>query len=560
MAMAYAGTASDRHQSSDTLLLVILGAAEVIAFYMHVHFNVAPFYPSAFDQLSYYLEAYDLADKVRAYGVAELLKALFQSGNATGTTFAFQGALISLIACASRTTFLTINVIYLLAAQLTVFLTVRSLSKSAFGWTALALLTSTSTLFNRAGGLYDYRIDFTAMCLYGICISLILWSRIFLDCRKTAIAALVCILLVYARFFTIIYIAGFLAILLAVQIALRIQAASPERDLARQRARNIFWCGCLIALVCIPRLYVSRDAIYNYYVIGHVLGQEKFIRASELGIHGLLAHLLYYPRSVIGSHIGVLTWIIAALLAALSFRQIPISESEAFRRLYSYRLEFTTLFVATIIPLATLTANVSKSQVVGGIVTIPIVLIMIFIGIALWPRGTSIRIARRIFDVALLAVSAGLIVFFLRASPWPNVENRTDLDRISSMGTEIARYAADRNLTKISLSVDRVSDFINASIPRIFSIERLHRDLIVEGLFGHGEYGIFATPREDALRLYANSDIIVMTDPNKDRAQPYPINTKIREYWPELWQWTNQHRRLIFSITIRGVPYYLFAR
>src|SRR5207253_9409896 len=117
-----------------------------------------------------------------------------------------------------------------------------------------------------------------------------------------------------------------------------------------------------------------------------------------------------YPRSVLGSHICVLTWIIAALLAALSFRQLPISASEAFRRLYSYRLEFTTLFIASLIPLVTLTANVSKSQVVGGVVSIPVVLIMIFIGIALWPHGTSIRLAGSIFAVAVLAASAGLIV------------------------------------------------------------------------------------------------------------------------------------------------------
>ncbi|MCK1736555.1 hypothetical protein IVA79_22010 [Bradyrhizobium sp. 138] len=560
MATAYAGNTLIWCRGTDTLLLVLLGASEVIAFYTHVHFNVAPFYPPAFDQLSYYLQAYDLIEKTLSNGVAELPKALFESSNATGTTFALQGALISLIAGASRTTFLTINVIYLVAAQTILFLTVRSLSNSAFGWTAVALLISASTLFNRAGGLYDYRIDFIAMCLYGICISFILWSRIFLDCGKTALAALACIILVYTRFFTIIYIAGVLAFLLAIQIARWIQTATTERAVAGQRARNIFLCGCLIALICIPRLYISREAIYNYYLVGHVLGEEKFIRASELGIHGALAHLLYYPRSVIGSHIGVLTWVIAALIAVLSFRQLPISVTEAFRRLHSYRLEVATLFVATLVPLAMLTANVSKSQVVAGIVTIPIVQIMILIGIALWPCGTSIRIAGRIFDVAVLAVTAGLIVFFFRASPLPNVENRTDLDRVSSMSMEIVRYAADRKLTKISLSVDRVSDFMNAGIPRIFSIERLHRNLIVEGLFGHGGYGIFATAREDALRLYASSDVIIMTDPYKDRAKPYPINAKIREYWPELWQWTNQNRHLIFSTMIDGVPYYLFVR
>ena len=99
-----------------------------------------------------------------------------------------------------------------------------------------------------------------------------------------------------------------------------------------------------------------------------------------------------------------------------------------------------------------------------------------------------------------------------------------------------------------------------AGIPKLFSIERLRRKLDVEGLFGHGTYGIFATPRDEAMRLFAESDVIVLTDPTTDRQYPYPINSKIKEYWDDVWQQTNRDRKLIYSTEILGIPYLVFVR
>jgi hypothetical protein len=38
------------------------------------------------------------------------------------------------------------------------------------------------------------------------------------------------------------------------------------------------------------------------------------------------------------------------------------------------------------------------------------------------------------------------------------------------------------------------------------------------------------------------------------------MNTKIKEYWDELWEWTNQNRVLLFSTEIYGIPYRVFVR
>jgi hypothetical protein len=89
-----------------------------------------------------------------------------------------------------------------------------------------------------------------------------------------------------------------------------------------------------------------------------------------------------------------------------------------------------------------------------------------------------------------------------------------------------------------------------AGIPKLFSIELLRRKRDTEGQFGHGTYGIFATPRDEAMQFLAESDVTVLTDPTIDRQYPCPINSKIKEYWDDVWQQINRDRKLIYPTEI----------
>ncbi len=96
--------------------------------------------------------------------------------------------------------------------------------------------------------------------------------------------------------------------------------------------------------------------------------------------------------------------------------------------------------------------------------------------------------------------------------------------RVAAPGLEDARE-------RLTMPTDRVVEYDNAGIPKLFSIELLHRKLDIEGLFGHGIYGIFVAPRDEAMRIFAERDVTVLTDPTIDRQYPFPINSKIKEYW-----------------------------
>jgi len=162
--------------------------------------------------------------------------------------------------------------------------------------------------------------------------------------------------------------------------------------------------------------------------------------------------------------------------------------------------------------------------------------------------------------VAIALMAIGLQNFISKSLASKPPAARVDLEQITLLGKTIASFAQDYGLTQPTMSSDHIADYQNIGTVKLFSIELLHRNLDIDPRFGHGPYGIFATPREEAMRLFAESDIIVLTDAVTDRSSPYPMNTKIKEYWGDIWHWTNENRIPLFSTRIFGIPYRVFVR
>ena len=568
------------------LALTALLGIEALLFYWQVAEQIAPFYPQHFDQAALYSETYDLIARFRAQGWRALVEQYIDGKHASGITFIVQGAIMALWGGVGRTALLSVNLLYFLALQLVLFTSLRTRAPDAsFAWIAIGLLLLCGTVFLGTGGIYDYRMDFAAFCLYGIWICAVLWSDTFRKTGRSIIVALVAALLISLRYFVVIYVAGIYGGLLLATLLGRRRAASPfRRGVLAYRARNILISGGLVAAIVLPLLVLSWTTIYNYYVVGHVLNDEKYIRANEGHIYTLLDHILWYPKLVLFHHIGIRALIVGGALAALGILATAALDRTSLRdlaaRLARSYFDFLTIVLAIIIPLAILTLDISKSPVVGGIVVVPAVLGVVLFCAACWPRrwlSEPIRVpAARLLDcfkamrlslgskrtgaIACAAVvSVGMATFVTRGTSSQHYLERADLERIASINREIARYVVTQG-GRATVSFDRVVDYLNQSTIRIEAFERFQEDIAIVPAFGAGQYGIFPTPRDVALALIAKSDVIVLTDPTTGRSWPYPMNIKIREYWGELSAWTKEHRALIYSTQIAGIPFQAFAR
>jgi len=568
--------------------LVLLFALEALIFYTQVADQIAPFYPGNYDQAVFYSLSYELAlERFRARGWSAFLSEWLHPRYPFGVLFPSLGALASLIGGPNRTAMLSVNLGALFALQWTVLHVVTERTgRRAFGWMAVGLLLSCGALFNPTGGLYDYRIDFSALCVYGIWIALVLWSNVFRDRRRALVVGAVGILLVSLRFFTVLYLAAVLGGLLVAMLGRARIGALANREEAARRARNVAISGALTAAVSLPLLLGASELIYAYYGIGHLLGEEKYVRAREQGLQNVIGHVLYYPRTIRSWHVGASGIRLGVALLSIAVAGALWLDrprwSEIARRLWRDRLDFLALGLAIVAPLAILTGDVSKSPVVGGIVVVPIVLAVVLVCAALLsasgPRrslgpvvdgptaaetpGTMKPVVRRrlVDAMAVLALLAGGATFIGKATALQRTDSPYDLERVNALNREIVRFAVEGGLRQPTFSIDRVVDYLNDGTLKVSGFETLHRLVPFAGRLGQGAVGIFGTTRDAALKLLEDSDVVVLTDPVRGRDDAYPMNARIREYWGDLWAWTREHREPLTSFEIFGVPHHVFVR
>ena len=553
-------------------LVAGLLVVETAVFYWTFMHNVAPFYPINSDQTSYYLDTY----RIIANGWPAVVDELFFGRHATGIGLTVQGAILGLLFGANRAVIGSLNLAYFLVLQLVLFSVIFARTRSLnLSWLGIAFLISFQTIFNAAGGIYDFRIDFCALCLYGIWICSILWSGVFRHTRESLIVAAAGILLISFRYFTSIYAAAVLGGLLIVLSWLAFRSSTADHSLARVRIRNLLMAGVVIALVICPLLFVSRNEIYGYYGIGHVLGEEKYIRARQLGLFTVLDHILYYPQSIYRDHLrlpSVVLMTITVLVVASSYFARR-SSSVIFQRLRRYGLDFLVLALSTVFPVVALTSDISKSSIVGGIVIVPIVLLLTFLCAVFWgpsPTETADQEKSRLSGArggrlgylrtmaVAVVVLAGLGCFVVRGLTPPDPRPITELHRITEINEAIAQYLIENPLPHASISFDRVTDYMNLGTVQLIGFERFHQLLDLTPHLGHSDYGIFETPRDTAMKLIMESDIIILTDPVHGRSG-YPMDTKIKEYWNDISTWTRANRVLLYSTVIFGTPHQVYV-
>jgi hypothetical protein len=554
--------------------LAVLFVIEGLMFYTQLVDQILPYFPRAFDQTSYSVATYQLIERFRNDGWQAFLH--LTNPPATGVTFIIQGALLSLIGGANRGAFLSLNLIYFIALQVCLFVTVRSRTNSvALAWVGIAILLSARTHFSFQGNLYDYRIDYSALCLYGIWCCFLLSSHAFRNRDATIGVVIAGVLLVLERFFTILYIGTVLGALFLATLPALYFAKTPEhRTEAARTAKNLFLCGAFTALTTLPFLFKARHAIFSYYVVGHVLSSEKYIRAAESRVSTFFDEVTYYPWSLGAHHLGSQMLAFGAVvLAGMIFAYFFIEGGQArgaVGRLRGMGFDLLALALAIVVPLTLLTFDLSKSPVVGGVVTVPCILLFILIasvftsshslpGQSLATNRTKVQQMGRYVHSSLTVgcVVVAMAIFLANGTASQHNLSRSDLVRVNNVNKAIASYIIDHAIANPSISFDRIDEYLNAGTIQVYGYEVWRRfiDIVPK------THGMFAIPRDKAMKLVQDSDIVVLSDPVLGREfSHYPMDTKIREYWSDLRQWTEANLALLYTTNINGIPFRVFHK
>ena len=361
------------------IFFLFLFLFEFLLFKSYVLREVVGYYPWAFDQSGYLMNSYASYEKLLSLGIKS---GLSNTALPTSIIFIPFTTLFFLFFGATRLSALLINFFFFILLQIFSISTMKWFSqRNILCVMFCAALLSIATPLLNVGSLIDFRIDFLAFCLYGIFVCTIIRSKIFLDRKWTIIVAIVTSIMILMRCITAAYFFIEISILFLIVCfcIIRTKNSIKKKD-ALLRFKNILWLIGTCTISTIPFLWLNRQMIHDYYIVGHLIGPEKFIRMKEQGIINLFSDLIYYPHSILCNHLGkygIVECTILFIVGLLSFfilkkqKKIKITsnKNDFFSSPSPY---FTFLVLAILVPSIILTADSSKSPVGGGIVVVPI--------------------------------------------------------------------------------------------------------------------------------------------------------------------------------------------
>jgi len=539
-------------------VLVVLVALELLLFLVFYTREIAWYPPLSFDQTGYLTQAYQLQERLLWEGPSAFWRILWSSDHPTGVALPIEGAISGLLVGGTRLPELFVLFFAFVLLQIFAFVTAHAVwRRRGYGYMMVGLILSQTTAWFWAGGLFDFRMDFFAYCFYGIWACAVVRSDLFLGRRWAIACAVLGSILVLNRFLTITYLVG-ISIGTAAVFVIILTIKRRDAGLIVRMRRRLSNFGIYIGLLTIilaPFLIRNWAAIHDYYVIGHGVSAEKEVRAAELGVYDLAAHLRFYPISIIRDHLGpTFLWAAAlAILAAVVLRllrpQRMSNSGQLSETPESPLLQIIFLLGAIAGPLIVLTIDISKSAVVGGIVGVPAALLVVLFAATIGKNDleTSNSHRQMLFGVvAGLIFAMGLLNFAGHATRHlPQSGQRVYYERLTDLDNWLVEYAAARDWKDPKISFDIISGDLNAGTITVTGYERLHRLINFHPLLAGDIMGV---DRAEALAYLAQSDFVILTNSPKTGVDPF--YQAISRYWDDLHTWAEKNMIMSRRITL----------
>ena len=513
-------------------------------------------YPACHDQTTYLNSAYTTFEQCLGNGILSLILAPW----AGHFTYAPNGILMQYVEAplmfvffgASRLVALSLNFLHFFCFQslfvLALYRRVRSAGVVLLGYGVLLML---HTPFMHVGGLADFRLDFSAFCLFGSFVSIVVCSKNFLLRSWSIIAGIVASALILTRFITGVYIFGIYGVVFLFNLAGYYKSKNNgyfcEKILKKRLINILYSCVCVILLIVVPLLYVHKSVLHYY------CGMD--LSPWRNNSYSLVQELFYYPMMLVHENVGVDTmWILGGVLFAGGIAFVAGRGGGRKRlRAWLFSAELLFLLISFLIPLVILTFQGKTLHVSSILVPSCIwILILLFYSLCGKESGAQ-RVLLNVLGVIVL--SCGLVCQASQYSERINSQHRLELYETEKLYEAVFEYSSSVDWTAPAVSVNSLQDYLVAPIESM--IYEKHKVIISPQVrLGHP----YAVDLTNAVGLLSSSDIVILTYTNKIGEAVYPFNVSIDKIRPDIERYVQDNFYKQASFTIFGRSTDLFVR
>jgi hypothetical protein len=490
-------------------------------------------FPLGCDQSLFLGRSYACYETILRDGLAAGLRYVVKHPAPNGLLLEAEAGLFYLMAGPSRLSALTINFAHFALFQLVLAGTLRwRTGRWGPALLGVGLLLSAATPSYPYGGMADFRLDFVALCVYGVFICIVLRSGVFLSWRWSLVVGGAAAWLVLMRHLTAVYLAigcaGFLAFL---GLGLLFRRQCGVREMMRHRFVGLLIAGITAAALAGPIVLLKWPVIRGYY-LGHIDTSENQIRGAEFGASNLAERFIFYLKSLAFDHAGLGLLILSIICLIVTSAGVLMTrkwrDSEIPRGVQAYvplALAFVFVALCVLAPLAALTVFDSPTPVAANIMVGPLVLLALTPLLAQPQLG---RLESRL--VAALAISTVAFGSYnqLRWMTRPLTPHalRAEYARVSTLYERIGELSDRYGWTVPRVAITSIDNCLIGTLITPLVYER-NRTLL-EPQFTLGPT-VVAVSQEQAVQGVLASDIVVM--PLTDKAPSiYPFVRCMRSY------------------------------
>jgi hypothetical protein len=531
------------------LLVGLLLLVQFALFRQMVLREIAPTLPYAYDQTSYLALAYDTYETMLDRGPAAGLTEGLAQPVPAGCLMHVQAAVTFLLLGPSRFAALLPHFLYYAGFQVVLAaVLLRWTRRWEAAYFGLGLLLCAGTTLHWQGGLLDFRIDGIAYSLYGIVLGACLLSDGF-ACRRwsLAVAAAACLLFLF-RHLTVVYFGGIMAFWLAFMLG-RLLWLPCDRLATWRRLGNAALAAAIFLAAAVPVIALRWKLLWGYYGVGHLTGEEKHIRAAELGVFSAADSLLFYVRSVWDLHAGWLFFAVGGLGVALSVilwrRKTAFTASPA---------AWVLAALGLVVPWLVLTANTSKSPLVGNVLAAALLwlfLLPLARSAGAWP-------AWLLRGAVAAALTAGLATQFTgycqREPRFANAEE--DRRQLLALHDDLAEHARRQGWATVIVSSNTMSDCAPPHTLGVPAYERQHVRLNVKVALSGSIFGSDEAAGQADVR---KSHFVVLRDGDSLTCPAFPAAQSLARLTPWLREYCRTHMQEVGTYSALGGRFTLYA-
>ena len=516
---------------------VALGLLLLAEFLLFQRLNAesAWIYPRWDDQVQYLTEAYRGYEYRLDHGFWAGIWQTWVHLSAQGTLHDFFALMVFTVVGPSRAAALDVNMLAFLALQAATFVSVRRATRSDFAaWISFGFLAAMLCPWSgEPGSATDFRLDWLATCTYGIALGAAALTDGFRSSKGALIFGFAAGIALLARFLTAVYFGLILAALLVWVLS------RPDRW---PRFRRLALSGATAFALAAPIFWINRQAITNYYWIGHVVGPERALRDSHMGI---LESVRWILSEFMLSKVGVpaLILVAATLVALWGFGKRTEAVDSGGAPQVPPRFVWILALTFLAAPAAVLCVHPVKTPQTLGILIAPLVWLAV-LGCARLARRLKPRVLAWI-GLAVCAAGGCIFAAFVLREPYP-VSVAKDATQVNTLLDYVYFRAEEAGLLHPRLASTRIIDVLSA---KTFSVLGYERHQHWTEFYQTLPTGLVETQEAAALGLLGESDFIFLVSGGESL---WPFDRQMEALLPVTRSWCDAHRAHLVDLVIQG--------